>query len=79
MRWARFAAVAKDCTIRSISPRESAWGVCQPSSNGRASAEGATVGQAPSLGLSDRPPSHGRPAEAVRPAWASWMPMGVVV
>ncbi len=39
------------------------------------SGDGASVSQAPSAGSSGPRPSQGRWAEALRPAWASWMPI----
>ena len=50
-------------------------GVCQSAFNG--TAEGANVSQAPSSAASAPPPFHGALVEALRPAWPSWMPMGV--
>ena len=40
-------------------------------------ADGATVCQPPSSGASSAPPSHGDWLEALRPAWPSWMPIGI--
>ena len=49
-----------------------ARGVCQPAPNGIA--DGAMVSHGSSPAASAWPPSQGRCAEALRPAWAIWMP-----
>ena len=57
---------------RSMSAAVISRGTCQPGPNGRA--DGAMVSQGSSPGPSAPPPSHGRCADALRPAWASWTP-----
>ena len=57
------------------SAAERARGARSPSACG--TADGATHSQPPSSGASCPPPSHGRRLDALRPAWASWMPRGM--
>ena len=71
-RTARLAASTKPSRTRSMSAAVISRGTGQSGPN--AMADGAIVSQASSPGASACPPSQGRRAEALRPAWASWMP-----
>src|SRR5471030_3021598 len=62
-----------------ISETVSARGVCQPGRLSYGKAEGATVVHGSSSGPRAERPSQGTCVEALRPAWASWMPIGFLV
>ena len=63
------------CFTRASPTASSATGVCHLASNGIAEAETVVHGRSgASAWVSGPPPFHGRCAEALRPAWASWMP-----
>ena len=74
MRSARFAAPANASTRPFNSARLSSCGVCHLSLYGIA--DGATVRHGDSSDLSACPPAHGTCADPLRPACASWMPIG---
>ena len=66
-------AEAANCAAMSpISPVDSGCGSVAPATKGMAL--GATVCHPPSCGAIGLPPSHGRWLDALRPAWASWIP-----
>src|SRR2546426_3857673 len=74
MRLALNVLATNASTMERISFKDNSWGTCQPSPNGRG--EGATVGHGDWSGLRYSRPSHGTCDEALRPAWAIWMPIG---
>ena len=66
---------AKSCTSRAMPSASSASGGASCAACG--SADGATVGQPPSCGAINWPPCHGAWLDALRPACASWMAIGI--
>ena len=72
----RRSAAWQNAAVTRASPLASSASGGGPSAV-KGTAEGATVGQASSPGVSGSPPSHGRWQEALRPAWPSWMPKRV--
>jgi len=74
MRFERTVAATNASTWLLISETDNSCGVCHPSPNGIG--EGATVCQGDWSGRSHSRPSHGTCDEPLRPACASWMPIG---
>ncbi len=73
-RAARVAAAAKSARIFARPAASSAIGACSPGECG--TADGATAGHDPgSPSGTCAPPSHGARLDALRPAWASCMPI----
>ena len=73
-RPARRVAATNASWTRSIPGPSSTFGATERLENGIA--DGATGSQPPSSGRTGPCPRHGGSVDALRPAWASWMPMG---